>query len=104
MNRLAALVLLLAAAVPAAPAFAFDFDVTPTRILCQWVTQRGAGETEEAAYDNALYQLKLDYFVLRSTRVSADCPEDEDLNTPGLEVPLLCRAEIRACVSPKPRF
>lgn len=101
MKRLVALVLLLAAVAPAVPVFAIE--VTPTRTLCRWVTQMGAGPTEEDAYDNALYQLRLDYYVFRYTREGAGCPDEDDVDAPGpIEVPLVCWAEIRACVLSRP--
>lgn len=100
VKRLAAVVLLLAALVPAVPASAFDFVVGPVRV-CRYVERVGLGETLDDAYQNALDWLKTYYRVVDYKRLEGFCPEEEDQSLPGGIVGLTdCSGKIRACVLP----
>jgi hypothetical protein len=100
LKRLVAVVLLLAAIVPAVPASAFDFEITPVRV-CRYVERVGLGPTLDAAYQNALDYLKAHYRVVDYRRLEGFCPEEEDQTLPGGIVGLTdCSGKIRACVLP----
>jgi hypothetical protein len=103
MKRLAALVLLLAAAVlaiPAVPASAFDFVVGPVRV-CRYVERVGIGPTLDDAYQNALDWLRTYYRVVDYKRLEGFCPSEEDQDIPGpVEGLQDCTGKIRACVLP----
>jgi hypothetical protein len=100
MKRLIALVLLLAAIVPAVPVSAFDFEITPLRV-CRYVERVGIGPTLDAAYQNALDYLKARYRVVDYKRLEGFCPSEEDQDIPGpVEGLSDCTGKIRACVLP----
>ena len=79
LKRLVAVVLLLAAVVPAVPASAFDFEITPVRV-CRYVERVGLGPTLDAAYQNALDYLKAHYRVVDYKRL--------EVSSPGIDRPL----------------
>ncbi len=86
-------VLLLTAALPAAP--------TPSLFRCGH-TQVGAGSTEAAARADALARLRASYYVSSYSYNYSFCFEGEDAE----QVPenLRCIAELTACVFPRPVF